>query len=542
MKMLWIVLTAFLICAPYAVAGENLTYTDLINKLVDLERLSMLPAAGEKCQQWSSYNRASKYDAASGKYINWSANDDGAGFIRKEGNQFVLAEMEGPGVIWRIWSARPTEGHVKIYLDGAAEPAVDLPFEDYFSLQNKPFTYSALVNVVASGFNSYVPIPYQKSCKILAEEGWGEYYHFTYTTYPKDSVLPTFKREISASEEIAFNNVDKILSTCGSDPAGMRIGEMTEKKTVTVAPGKRSAVLQLEGPRAITALKVNMELPPHPDDFNILRELALRISWDYETKPSVWSPLGDFFGTAPGMNRYKSLPMGMTKEGFYSYWYMPFKKKASIELVNDGAKERTVSFTVTHAPLSQPIDRYGYFHVKWHRDAFLPDIPGRKEIDWTMLKTDGRGRFCGVMLYVWNPAGGWWGEGDEKIFINGEKFPSTFGTGSEDYFGYAWADASLFTGSYHNQTVNSGANRGHVSLNRWHICDNMAFQTSFEAAIEKYFPNNRPTLYSCTSYWYLAAGGQDLYQAAPVEERIGQWAVKLPLTLPDVGRRRNLGF
>ena len=66
-----------------------------------------------------------------------------------------------------------------------------------------------------------------------------------------------------------------------------------------------------------------------------------------------------------------------------------------------------------------------------------------------MLQTEGRGRFCGVMLHVWNPRGGWWGEGDEKFFVDGEKFPSTFGTGSEDYFGYAWCDPHLFQRAYH---------------------------------------------------------------------------------------------
>ena len=60
-----------------------------------------------------------------------------------------------------------------------------------------------------------------------------------------------------------------------------------------------------------------------------------------------------------------------------------------------------------------------------------------------MLKTEGRGRFLGVMLHVWNPRGGWWGEGDEKFFVDGEKFPSTIGTGSEDYFGYAWCNPTL---------------------------------------------------------------------------------------------------
>jgi len=68
--------------------------------------VAVLPEAGEKCGLWSSYDRASRYDAATGKYVNWDANGDGGGFIRTEGNQVVMAEMNGPGCIWRIWSRR----------------------------------------------------------------------------------------------------------------------------------------------------------------------------------------------------------------------------------------------------------------------------------------------------------------------------------------------------------------------------------------------------------------------------------------------------
>ncbi|MHC4570048.1 MAG: hypothetical protein ACYTE3_30360, partial [Planctomycetota bacterium] len=115
-----------------AAAAETLTYVDLVNRLTDLEHLATLPPPGEKCQQWSSYDRRSKYDELSGKYINWAANGDGTGIIRKDGDDLVFAEMEGPGVIWRIWSALAKAGHVRIYLDGAEEPAVDLPFIGYF--------------------------------------------------------------------------------------------------------------------------------------------------------------------------------------------------------------------------------------------------------------------------------------------------------------------------------------------------------------------------------------------------------------------------
>lgn len=520
-----LLLLAILTFAPWLTAGEKLTYVDLVNRITDLERLALLPPPGEKCQQWSSYDRASKYDEATGKYIRWDANGDGGGIIRKEGDLSVFAEMEGPGVIWRTWSATADKGHVKIYLDGAAEPAVDLPFSKYFDGTEAPFLGKALCHTVANGKNCYVPIPFQKSCKIVGEKGWGNYYHFTYTTYPKDTELPTFSRNLSAEETAALAKADAFLGArCGDDPAGARTGESTEEKAVSVGAGETAVVAELTGPQAITALRAKLDLPAAPADRDLLRELCLRITWDDDTQPAVWTPLGDFFGSAPGFNKHRSLPLGMTDDGFYSFWYMPFGKKARVELVNDGKEKRAVAFRLTHAPLTRPIETLARFHTKWHRDAFLPEEPERRAIDWTMLKTQGAGRFLGVMLHIWNPRGGWWGEGDEKFFVNGEKFPSTFGTGSEDYFGYAWSSPDLFFHALHNQPHNDGGSRGHISVNRWHISDNVPFQQSFEAAIEKYYKNEKPTLYAATVYWYQAAGQQDGYGPLPLAERTG-WYV-----------------
>ncbi len=117
----------------------------------------------------------------------------------------------------------------------------------------------------------------------------------------------------------------------------------------------------------------------------------LQITWDGEAKPAVWSPLGDFFGTAPGVNLYRSFPLGMTEEGCYCNWYMPFANAAKFELVNEGTKPRTLDLEGTYEPLRRPIEQLGRFHAKWHRDAFLPEDPERRKIDWTMLKTEGRG-------------------------------------------------------------------------------------------------------------------------------------------------------
>jgi hypothetical protein len=212
----------------------------------------------------------------------------------------------------------------------------------------------------------------------------------------------------------------------------------------------------------------------------------------------------------------------MTDDGFYALWYMPFASKAVVELVNDDAVARAAQFEIVHAPLARPFEGLGHFHCKWHRDVF--PLSKDRWPDWVMLRTEGRGRFCGVMLHVWNPRGGWWGEGDEKFFVDGEKFPSTIGTGSEDYFGYAWCHPHLFQKPFHCQTMTQN-NRGHQSVLRWHIVDNVPFQKSFEGCIEKYYPNDRGTLYACTTCFYLAPGGNDPFKPAPVDQRHGYYVV-----------------
>ena len=164
---------------------------------------------------------------------------------------------------------------------------------------------------------------------------------------------------------------------------------------------------------------------------------------------------------------------------------MPFAKSAVVELVNEDAASRGGRSSRSSTPRwTRPFEGLGHFHCKWHRDTF--PLPKDRWPDWTMLRTEGRGRFCGVMLHVWNPRGGWWGEGDEKFFVDGEKFPSTIGTGSEDYFGYAWCNPDLFQRPYHCQTMTQN-NKGHQSVLRWHIVDNVPFQKSFEGCIEKYY-------------------------------------------------------
>jgi len=507
------------------------SYADLVERMIDLTHPATLPIPGERCAQWASWDRSSRYDEETGKYVNWAANNDGPMFIREEDGRYVMAEMDGPGCIWRIWSARAEQGHVKIYLDGASEPAVDLPFAAYFRGDTAPFNYPQLSynlkDLGCSGQNLYFPIPYQKSCKIVADPGWGRYYQFNYTTYPQGTRLPTFHSGLAAQYAESLQRVNGFFeASLGSDPAGPRSGEQRETGKLSLAPGQ-TETLELAGPRAITAIRGKIQFRDREDEIAALRRLVLQITFDGQKKPSVWCPLGDFFGTAPGWNPYRSLLTGLTDDGGYALWYMPFARGATVDIVNQDTVPRELEYDITHAPLDKPFDGLGHFHGYWHRDTI--QLSEDRWPDWPLLNTQGRGRFCGVMLHVWNPRGGWWGEGDEKFFVDGEKFPSTFGTGSEDYFGYAWCHPGLFQRAYHAQTMTQG-NKGHQSVLRWHVTDNVPFQTEFEACIEKYYrTEERGTQYACVVCWYQAPGGTHCYEPVPPAERDGYF-VNPPLT------------
>jgi hypothetical protein len=428
-----------------------------------------------------------------------------------------------------------------------------MPFRDFFERfgpEMPPLNFPQLTPTLSRGHNRFNPIPYNRSCKVLLDPGWGAYYHFTYTIFPPDTTLPQFNELFERDTCLALAEADRRLVQRGwQRPSHPH--DSLEQITLIIPPGETATIASLQGNRAITELRVSLNLPKKPVDQQILRELALSIQWDGETRPSVWSPLGDFFGTAPGVNYYRSLPLGMTETDFYCHWFMPFVKSALLALTNDGSEARTLVFTIRHKPLAQSATELLRFHAKWHKDAFLEEVQQNgRELDWPILLTHGNGRFCGLTLHVWNrwrdpeqaaeswwygrwdkkSIDWWWGEGDEKFFVDGEKFPSTFGTGSEDYIGYAWAAEPpfpTFDSAFACQPyVELNAN-GHTSVNRFHICDDVPFMHSFEACIEKYKPNHwgegNMCLYDVVAYWYQRPSETDLYEPMPLRERMGYY-------------------
>jgi len=171
-------------------------------------------------------------------------------------------------------------------------------------------------------------------------------------------------------------------------------------------------------------------------------------------------------------------------------------------------------------------DRAMHFKAGWR----IEEMPTRPMRDWNYLAAEGRGVFVGDSLAVANPVKAWWGEGDEKIYVDGEAFPSHFGTGTEDYYGYAWCCNVPFQHAYHGQPRCDGpANFGHTSVNRWHIIDRIPFTRSFRFDMEVWHWNETCRVtYAATSYWYARPGSKDGFAG------FGRADLRIPI-LPERG-------
>ncbi len=534
---------------------NSLTYPDLVRRLYDMEYLATPPMEGEQSGNFSSYDRKSRYDQETQSYMDWPANRDGTGFIREEGSGIVVFEKDGPGVIWRVWSALAQTGHIKIYIDHQQEPIIDVPFTDFFDkivdhggipkgLPGIPsINLPNLMPTLSRGRNRFIPIPYNEHCRIVLEEGWGMYYHITYTTYPKTVNLPDFDGVYRKDASIALAEADRDLANRGYQYRTHQ-DETVERLAVALESDDVNVLKRLTGNRAVTHFAINFDkyrYAASEDKEEMLRNIWVRITWDDDTKPSVLAPIGVFFGTYPDVYPYRSYPIGALPGYLYSNWFMPFSKSANLELLNKGRKTHELSIDLIHRELERSADELLRFHSKWHNGAFKEEVQSNgREIDWPLLVTNGKGRFCGVTLHIQNEweepdeeavnwwygkwgyktINWWWGEGDEKFFVDGEKFPSTYGTGSEDYIGYAWSAEppfALFDSPFATQPFTAIDGNGHTIVSRFHLADNIPFQESFSAVIDKYkndkWGDNEENicLFQAVGYWYLSPGQEDGY-------------------------------
>jgi hypothetical protein len=242
------------------------------------------------------------------------------------------------------------------------------------------------------------------------------------------------------------------------------------------------------------------------------RLLTLRMYWDGEKDPSVECPIGDFFGIGHGVDKaFTSLPVRVSSDGKgrNCYWPMPFGKSARIVVSNES---------------DMPCDAF-YYYVDWQKLPSLPkdtayfhamyrqEFPCIMGTNYLIADIVGRGHYVGTVQSVVLSSPGWYGEGNDEFFIDGESTPRLRGTGTEDYFCDGWGfreQAGPFYGTPLWEGYDTG-DRG--SAYRWHIPDPVNFKKSLRVEIQhrggQDFPDGtgtgfieRDDLMSSVAYWY----------------------------------------
>jgi hypothetical protein len=487
-------------------AESGVSLSSVLAEMNSLAALAEWPDPPFTCRQFSSYDPASK---TPDDPKTWFANGDRGKYVRTEmrdgRKEFVMMDADGPGCVVRIWSAN-AGGVLRIYIDGSEKPALEMNMQEAMDGLHEPFL-APIAGVHARGWNLYFPFPYAKHGKVTTTDG-NIYYHVNYRTYPAGTRVASFESSQLARVKGRMDSLGRRLAkpyTSNLQPANAQAKVI---RLFELAPGASRALAELKGPAAVFEFEAMLDAE---DLRQALRHTILEIAFDGESKPSVLCPLGDFFGSSPDINPYESLPLQVHVSGeLRSKWFMPFAKSCTIKIVNRSYDPVGFQGRITTVPYRWS-DRSMHFHAKWRAENNMPTRPFH---DWTFVKCAGQGVFVGDMLSVANPVKGWWGEGDEKIYVDGEKFPSHFGTGSEDYFGYAWCCPDLFVHCYHNQPRCDGpGNYGLTSVNRFHVIDKIPFAKQFQFDIEAWHSNaNTKVSYNATSYWYARPGGTDFFK------------------------------
>jgi hypothetical protein len=503
-------------------APGEISVRTLLGEMTDLERLARLPATPFTAGMTASTDRRSRRPQDGDS---WFANDDFVtdalpNLVRVEtapggGKRYVLADVAGPGAIVRIWSATPT-GTLRIYVDDDAKPALEAPMAALLRGEIAPFA-PPLAHVTARGYNLYFPFPFARRCVITVDDivsldpfsghpmaklyyqiGWRRY-----RAGEAPRVRPYGAEEVARAGPTIRRVATELRDGFPVRPPAAG-GVTVAIAAAAVEPG-RPSITRLAAPSGggeLTELRISTaERSPQK-----LRSTRLTIAFDGET--TVDAPLIDFFGTGPAWNTYTSLPMTVAGEGLLVCRFrMPFARQGVVTIARDGAGSIDVAGAVDVAPVA-----FGktslLFHAGWRAREIVATRPFR---DWHVATLHGQGHQVGTVLDVENPPDtNWWGEGDEKIYVDGEAFPGWFGTGTEDYFGYAWSTAERFEHAYHAQTATAGRDfSGLFSMNRFHILDPIPFSRALRFDFEIWHWSETSIGIDATVYWYARPGGRD---------------------------------
>ena len=320
-----------------------------------------------------------------------------------------------------------------------------------------------------------------------------------------------------------------------AEPRG-DLEEASNSDNFRIPPGATHVLMDEKGPGAITHIWMTF-LGPEPqgwakDGSANHQEMLLRIYWDGRAKPGVEAPVGDFFANCFGRrSEVISTPVVVEDADSYNcYWRMPFRKSARVEIVNQSDKPISLLYyNLDWVKLDSLPKDTPYFHAQYRQE-----YPVRHGEDYVILDTKGKGHYVGTVLAVRTRSPSWFGEGDEKIYIDGEAKPSIWGTGTEDYFLSAWGLKKTSTPCFGVPEFDQwGIVGGHTSAYRWHVTDPLVFNKGIKVTLEHFGwispdenPNYKSTSwnereddYASVAFWYQTGEPTFTARAPDARER-----------------------
>ncbi|MGQ9809380.1 MAG: glycoside hydrolase family 172 protein [Armatimonadota bacterium] len=263
-----------------------------------------------------------------------------------------------------------------------------------------------------------------------------------------------------------------------------------------VKPGETRVIADLEGPGEIAHIWFTFA----PMDKDVLTNVILRMYWDGEKEPSVESPVGAFFGLGHGkLYSFDSLPVSVVNDrGLNCFFPMPFNRNARVTLENQSDQTlQAVYYYVDYKRFREPRKDILYFHAQYRQEK-----PALGPENYLVFEARGKGHYVGQFYYIRSNSGGWWGEGDDVIHVDGRLL---HGTGMEDYFGGAWGmkpgQSFARFGSPLFEVYMTGDGNENTAY-RWHLEDAIAFERSIRFEHEHGSQNDRNDDFFSVAFWY----------------------------------------
>ena len=314
-----------------------------------------------------------------------------------------------------------------------------------------------------------------------------------------------------------------------------------------IRPGETAVLADIEGPGMITHIWITVGAERWHG-----RKIVLRMFCDDEQDPSVLTPLNDFFCMSHGLEAPMwSLPITTTADGRARncFFQMPFNRRARIEITNEGLEPiGAFCYFIDYWKYGRLFEDPLYFHARYRQE-----YPARKGEHYLICEARGRGHDVGTVFFVESRSEGWWGEGDNRFFIDGETTPSLHGTGTEDYLSDAWGTwkgSSPFYGcSIHELNPYIYPDSPRYTSYRFHIADPIPFRESLRFDIEHYGAGvvngqlvgfiERFDNLSSVAFWYQTEPHMPMEPLPPVDERLPAEAAEEKVPLGFLRRARE---